>query len=101
MKHIKIIAVALWVSALGTTVHAGDSKFSLLRCGLTLGGSTAEAKTYTTARKKQKRDTQRAVDFFPSQRRVAPTFTTTTSDKTEQGLLPTTYTIAKVGCSWR
>lgn len=101
MKHIKIIAVALWVSALGTTVHAGDAKFSLLRCGLQWGGSSAEAKTYTIAKKQQKSDIQRSVDFFPAQRRVTRTFTTTTSDKTDQGLLPRTYTIAKVGCSWR
>lgn len=101
MKHLKIIAVALWVSALGTTVDAGDAKFSLLRCGLQWGGSSVEAKTYTTVKKKQKYDTQRSVNFFPSQRRVARTFTTTTSDKTDQGLLPRTYTVAMVGCSWR
>jgi hypothetical protein len=101
MKHIKIIAVALWVSALGTTVHAGDAKFSLLRCGLAWGGSTVEAKTYTTAKKNQKYHTQRSFNFFPTHRRVTHTLTTTTSDNPEQGLLPTTYTIAKVGCSWR
>ena len=101
MKHIKIIAVALWVSALGTTVHAGDSKFSLLRCGLAWGGSTSEAKPVTTSSKKQKYDTQRSFNFFPTHRRVTHTFKTTAPDKTEQGLLPTKYTIAKVGCSWR
>ncbi len=101
MKHIKIVAVVLWVSALSTTAHAGDSKFSLLRCGLTWGGSTAEAKTYTASRQKQKYDARRALAFLPPPQPVDRTFTTTASDKPEQRLLPRKYTIAKVGCTWR
>ena len=101
MKHITIIAVALWVSAVGTTVQAGDSKFSLLRCGLTWAGSTTQTKSYKPAKKNQKYETPRALAFLPSHHPVEKTFTTKASDKPEQGFQPAKYTIAKVGCSWR
>jgi hypothetical protein len=101
MKQLKIIAVALLVPALATTVQAGNSKFSLLRCGLTWAGSTTQAKSYVPAKKKQKYDTQRALAFLPSHHPVDKTFTTKASDNFEQGLLPHKYAIARVGCSWR
>jgi hypothetical protein len=101
MKRIKIFALALLVSVLGTSAHAGDGKFSLLRCGLQWGGSTMEAKAYTAAKRNQKYDTQRALDSLDSNRPGAHTFVTTTSEKTGWGRLPRTFTLAKVGCSWR
>jgi hypothetical protein len=101
MKHIEITALVLWVFAQGTTVHAGDAKFSLLRCGMTWAGSATESKTYTAKKKEQKYDTQRALAFLPSPHPDNKTFNFKTSNRPEQGLLPTTYTIAKIGCSWR
>ena len=101
MKRIKKLALALLVSVLGTSAHAGDGKLSLLRCGLQWGGYTTEAKAYTATRRNQKYDTQRALDSFDPNRPGAHTLVTNASEKTGRRRLPHTFTLAKVGCSWR
>ena len=101
MKRIKKLALALLVSVLGTSAHAGDGKLSLLRCGLQWGGSTMESKAYTATRKNQKYDTQRALHSFDSSRPGAHTLVTTALERTGRRRLPHTFTLAKVGCSWR
>ena len=101
MKRIKKHALALLVSVLGTSAHAGDGKLSLLRCGLQWGGSTMEAKAYTATKRSQKYDTQRALDSFDSNRPGAHALITTNSEKTGRRRLPRTFTLARAGCSWR
>jgi len=103
MKRIKKLALAILVSVLGTSAHAGDGKrsLSLLRCGLQWGGSTMEAKAYTATKRSQKYATKRALHSFDSYRPGAHTLVTTALEKTGRRRLPRTFTIAKVGCSWR
>ena len=102
MKRINTIALPLLVSLLSLSAHAEDGKFSLLRCGLQWGGSSStEAKAYTAARRTQKYDTQRAFDSFDSNRPGAHTPVKNISEKNDRGQLPRTFTLAKVGCTWR
>ena len=101
MKRIRICGLVICLSVLGTPAQAGDAKFSLLRCGLQWGGSSTQPSAYTAAKKKQKYDTLRSLDSFYSNRPVAHSFDTTSSEKNGRGRLPRTITLAKVGCSWR
>ncbi|NCF18933.1 MAG: hypothetical protein GWP63_11875 [Haliea sp.] len=100
MKTVKTITFSLLLAAMVTTAHAGDAKFSLLRCGLKLGSTPSVDKAYTAARMNRGFRAEPAIKSFDS---IAPGFHKikgVVSKPAGRRRLPPAFTLARFECSW-
>ncbi|MEE4145028.1 MAG: hypothetical protein V2I26_09540 [Halieaceae bacterium] len=102
MKYLQAMLLAALLAVMATTAHARGSKFSLLECGLQLGGitstSTRKASSVTSA--KRERSSKRAVRSILVTDPALYSYTGTQTNLTGRRRMPPTFTLAKLGCAW-
>ncbi len=100
MKCVKIFLFAVLVSVTATTVHASGGKFSLLQCGLQLGGISKTNKPPPKPARKQERSSKQVTRSIVITGPALYSFTGAQSNPTGRRRLPPTVTLANLGCSW-
>ncbi|MEH6570763.1 MAG: hypothetical protein V7709_16910 [Halioglobus sp.] len=98
---MKLFALAVLMSVLATSAHAGSGKLSLLHCGLQLGDSSKLQRTYTAPRSQQVYGNNQVVKSIEVNVPTLAAFTGAKSSSAGRRRLPPTYTLARFVCSWR
>lgn len=100
MKYIKTFLLSVLLSAMAATSHASDGKFSLLECGLQLGGISRTQKASSRPDKKQERSDKQVGRSIVITGPALYSFTGAQSNLTGRRRMAPTFTVAKLGCSW-
>ena len=101
MKCVNVFLLALFFSIAASSAHAGSGKTAFFRCGLHLGGTTVDQKTYTGYRKDQGYRTNKRVNLTRTSRPRVAQFATALSKDNGRLRMPPALTLAKFACSWR
>jgi len=100
MKYIKTFLLTVLLYAMAATSHASDGKFSLLECGLQLGGVSRTQKASSKPEKKQQSSSKQVGRSIVITGPALYSFTGAQSNLTGRRRMAPTFTVAKLGCSW-
>ncbi len=100
MECMNRFALAVLVYVIATTAHAGDSKLSLLNCGLQFGDAPKVSKAYSASKNNRRFGGDQVVRSIEMIRPDISSFKQTTTDHTLRRRLPSVFTFAKFVCSW-
>ncbi|MFK8048629.1 MAG: hypothetical protein AB8B81_09365 [Halioglobus sp.] len=92
-----VLTVLLSITA--TVAQAGESKFSLQRCGLQFGEQSSAGKTYSARKKGRDFASDQVVRSIENVQSSVNTFAQTTTKRKVRRRMPPTFTVAKFVCS--
>lgn len=102
MKYVKGFALALLLSAMATTAQADGGKFFPFTCGLQLGSGPRIQKTDPEPDKPRVSAANPAVKSIAANGSGLTAFTgAKPNNNIGRRRMPPTFTLAKIGCSWR
>ena len=100
MKRLQSVALVFALAVMATGAHAGGNKFSLLNCGLKLGGTAKQQQTSTAPQKRREEGSRQAAKTFDASRLGVTTYSGAVSNSTGRRKMAPKFTFAKAGCSW-
>jgi hypothetical protein len=100
MKYITTFLLTAVLSVMAATSHASNGKFSLLECGLQLGGISKTHEPSSKPDKKQERSNKQVSRSIVITGPALYSFTGAQSNITGRRRMAPAFTVAKLGCSW-